>query len=114
MITVSVIVPAYNEMNTIKELLDSVKKQKVKGISFEIIVIDDGSTDGTKEFLKSNSDLYDLFLENSTNLGKGGAIKNGLNHANGEYILFQDADLEYNPDEYQRLSYNQSFNLMLM
>ena len=103
MITVSVIIPAYNEMNTIKELLDSVKKQNIKGISFEIIVIDDGSTDGTKEFLKSNSDLYDLFLENSTNLGKGGAVKNGLHHANGEYILFQDADLEYNPDEYQRL-----------
>ena len=68
MITVSVIVPAYNEISTIKELLDSVNNQKIKGISFEIIVIDDGSTDGTKEFLKSNSSLYDLFLENPTNL----------------------------------------------
>tara|TARA_Y100000996_G_scaffold414400_1_gene405153 strand:+ start:116 stop:808 length:693 start_codon:yes stop_codon:yes gene_type:complete len=103
MITVSVIVPAYNEISTIKELLDSVNNQKIKGISFEIIVIDDGSTDGTKEFLKSNSSLYDLFLENPTNLGKGGAVKKGLQKAKGEYILFQDADLEYNPDEYVRL-----------
>ena len=103
MLTISIIVPAYNEINTIKELLMSVNRQQIKDVEFEIIVVDDGSTDGTRELLESIPDLYDLFLVNDSNLGKGGAVKNGISKASGEFILFQDADLEYNPDEYERL-----------
>jgi glycosyltransferase involved in cell wall biosynthesis len=103
MITVSIIIPAYNEINTIEKLLRNVNKQKINGVKFEIIVVDDGSTDGTKEFLEGNSDLYDILSINDSNLGKGGAVRNALDKATGDFVLFQDADLEYNPDEYVRL-----------
>ena len=103
MITVSIIIPAYNEINTIEKLLRNVNKQKINDVKFEIIVVDDGSTDGTKEFLEGNSDLYDILSINDSNLGKGGAVRNALDKATGDFVLFQDADLEYNPDEYVRL-----------
>ena len=100
---VSIIIPAFNEEKTIVELLERVNSQSVEGIEFEIVVVDDGSKDGTPEILKSRPDLYDHMIRQSPNQGKGAAVIAGLKQANGDYILFQDADLEYNPDEYEGL-----------
>ena len=103
MIKVSVIVPAYNEEVTIIELLRSVATQNVEGFEFEVIVIDDGSTDSTPRLLTENEELYDILLSLPQNCGKGGAVKMGLKEASGDFILFQDADLEYDPEDYQKL-----------
>ncbi len=103
MIKLSVIIPAYNEEKTIIPLLEVVNKQSVEGVEFEVIVIDDGSNDKTPELLNNNSKLYSHFVCLQKNGGKGAAVKAGLKEATGDYILFQDADLEYNPDEYSNL-----------
>lgn len=103
MITVSVIVPAYNEERTIVPILERVKAVVVEGVSFEVIVVDDGSKDRTREILDGRPDLYAKFIKHGVNQGKGGAVKTGLEAASGEFILFQDADLEYDPADYVRL-----------
>ena len=100
---VSIIIPAFNEENTIIELLKKVNLQETKDFSLEIIVIDDGSFDNTKEILKENPSLYKKLIELEKNLGKGGAVREGLKNATGSYILFQDADLEYDPNEYKKI-----------
>tara|TARA_B100001250_G_scaffold407917_1_gene429471 strand:- start:1660 stop:2349 length:690 start_codon:yes stop_codon:yes gene_type:complete len=99
----SIIIPAFNEENTILELLKKVNNQKSKGYDLEIIVINDSSTDSTKKLLENNPNLYTKFISLEKNLGKGGAVREGLKSANGSYILFQDADLEYNPEEYIKI-----------
>lgn len=101
--TVSVIVPAYNEQNTILDLLREVRRQSVDGVRFEVIIIDDGSKDETVRLLEANPDLYDILIKQPKNGGKGAAVLAGLKRASGDYILFQDADLEYSPDEYKTL-----------
>jgi len=103
MVKLSVLVPAYNEQETILELLGLVRRQSIDGVEIEIIVIDDCSKDNTLALLKANPDLYDHLVEQPTNMGKGGAVKAGLAAATGDFILFQDADLEYDPDEYEKL-----------
>jgi glycosyltransferase involved in cell wall biosynthesis len=103
MTTVSILIPAYNEEATIIELLQVVAQQRIDGIEFEVIVIDDGSTDRTVELLEANSDLYTKLIEQRQNGGKGAAIKAGLKDASGDYVLFQDADLEYDPADYHQL-----------
>jgi glycosyltransferase involved in cell wall biosynthesis len=103
MITVSVLIPAYNEEATILNLLRRVNGQEIDGVTFEIIVIDDGSTDGTIELLQGNPGLYSRLIRREANGGKGAAIHTGLTEASGEYILFQDADLEYDPADYHKL-----------
>ena len=100
---VSIIIPAFNEENTIVELLKKVNLQKTKKFNLEIIVIDDCSFDNTKEILKENPSLYTKLIELEKNLGKGGAVREGLKNATGSYILFQDADLEYDPNEYKKI-----------
>ncbi len=100
---ISIIIPAFNEEKTIIELLERVNRQVIEDNELEIIVIDDSSTDSTKELLISNPDLYTKFISTDKNLGKGGAVKEGLKIATGSYILFQDADLEYNPREYSKI-----------
>jgi len=100
---VSVIVPAYNEEATVLDVLDRVSEQRIEGVEFEIIVIDDGSTDCTGTLLEGNPHLYSELIRLKTNGGKGAAVKAGLAAAKGDYILFQDADLEYNPENYIRL-----------
>ena len=100
---ITVIIPAYNEENTIIDLLERVNAQSVEGFSFEVIVIDDGSRDGTVAALEGRSDLYDKLVKQTPNQGKGAAVVAGLSQATGDYVLFQDADLEYNPDEYEGL-----------
>jgi glycosyltransferase involved in cell wall biosynthesis len=100
---VSVIVPVYNEEKTILAVLGKVKEQNVRGIDFEIIVVDDGSTDRTAKLLEANPGLYTRLIRQQRNGGKGAAVKAGLSAATGDYILFQDADLEYNPADYVKI-----------
>jgi glycosyltransferase involved in cell wall biosynthesis len=100
---VSVIVPAYNEEATILQILREIRKQVVDGVQFEVIVIDDGSRDKTVALLDANSNLYDKLIKQPKNGGKGAAVLAGLRAASGEYILFQDADLEYSPSHYAAL-----------
>lgn len=103
MTKVSIIIPAYNEAATIIELLRKVSSQTVQGFELETIVVDDGSRDETVELLRKHPGLYTILVERKTNGGKGAAIIDGLNKATGEYVLFQDADLEYDPDDYAGL-----------
>ena len=100
---VSVIVPAYNESATILEILREVRAQSVEGAVFEVIVVDDGSRDNTVALLEANSTLYDRLIKQPKNGGKGAAVLAGLRAATGDYVLFQDADLEYSPSHYAGL-----------
>lgn len=104
-VRISVIVPAYNEERTILELLGQVRAQRVDGFTLEVIVIDDGSKDRTVELLAANPHLYDRLVRQPKNGGKGAAVLAGLEAATGSYILFQDADLEYSPKDYEALFY---------
>jgi glycosyltransferase involved in cell wall biosynthesis len=103
MTKISVIVPAYNEEKTIIQLLERVAEQKIDGVELEVVVIDDGSKDGTVALLEARPELYAQLVKQPKNGGKGAAVKVGLAAASGEFILFQDADLEYDPAEYDRL-----------
>ena len=100
---VSVIVPAYNESATILTILREVRAQSVDGAAFEVIVVDDGSRDNTVALLEAHSDLYDRLIKQPKNGGKGAAVLAGLRAATGDYVLFQDADLEYSPSHYAGL-----------
>lgn len=99
----SVVIPAYNEIASIAALLARVRAVAVPDTEIEVIVVDDGSRDGTAEFLEANPALYDRFIRRAANGGKGAAVRDGLAAASGDYVLFQDADLEYDPEEYGAL-----------
>ena len=98
----SVIIPVYNEKTTISEVIEKVWAVELP-IEKEIIVVDDGSTDGTVEILQSNSIKLTHTYLTPINIGKGAAVRIGLTLAKGEIILIQDADLELNPNEYKQL-----------
>ena len=98
----SIIIPVYNEENTIIQILKKVNEQK-KNLNIEIIISDDGSTDQTSFLIKENNHLYDKLIINEKNMGKGHAIKKALNLIDGDVILIQDADLEYDPKDYEEL-----------
>ena len=105
MITVSVLIPAYNEEATILEILRKVRAVTYTGVTFEVLVIDDGSNDRTIELLEANPDLYGQLIKMPQNGGKGAAVKAGLAAAAGDYIIFQDADLEYDPADFTKMLY---------
>ena len=98
---VSVVIPVYNERETVEHLVERVKKVNISGVDKEIIVVDDGSTDGTGEVLKGIKGIWIKFHEK--NRGKGSALKTGIGVSTGDIILVQDADLEYSPEDYPRL-----------
>ena len=98
---VSVIVPVYNEAGHVDEILEAIHASPVKK---EIIIVDDGSTDGTRDRLKALPPIDDLTIVfHERNCGKGAAIRTALDYARGEYVLIQDSDLEYDPQDYPAL-----------
>lgn len=113
----SVVVPVYNEMDTIAEILRRVRAVNLSvSVGFrsegssaveverEIVVVDDGSTDGTRALLRRlNEDAETMVLYHEQNQGKGAAVRTGLEHASGDIVLIQDADLEYDPRDYPAL-----------
>ncbi|MGG8494816.1 glycosyltransferase family 2 protein [Tenacibaculum sp. TC6] len=97
----SIIIPCFNEVKTISKLLGVITNLKLNNTIIEVIVVDDKSTDGTIELLKKNSNCKVLF--NNINKGKGYCIRKGIKYCTGDYILIQDADLEYDPNDYSKL-----------
>ena len=102
----SIIIPCYNEKSTIEIILKKIIQNlnKYKFLNYEILIVDDCSTDGTIQILKQlDNDNKIVIHFHDKNLGKGAAIATGLKHISGEIILIQDADLEYDPDDYKKL-----------
>lgn len=102
---ISIIIPVYNEEQTILKLFKKVQDAKLQGLKKEIIIVDDGSTDKSKKYIngiKKKFRSVKIFIS-EINLGKGGAIRFGLKKATGDIILIQDADLELEPNEYKQL-----------
>ncbi len=96
----SVVIPVYNEKNYILEML---RRVKAVGIEKEIIIVDDCSTDGTREILKGLAAQGEKVIFHEKNMGKGAALRTGFRNVTGEYVIVQDADLEYDPDDYHKL-----------
>jgi glycosyltransferase involved in cell wall biosynthesis len=103
MTVLSVVIPAYNEEKSIKRVLTEVSGQRIAGLTLEVIVVNDASTDRTAEVVKECAGMYREFISLPRNGGKGAAVIAGLRAATGDYVLVQDADLEYNPQEYAGL-----------
>ena len=100
-ISIDVIIPCYNEKNTIEQVIDKVQFQNLDNL--KIIVVDDNSTDGSKKILQEISNEKIRIIFHDKNYGKGKSIRSGLQEANSDIIIIQDADLEYNPNDYEKI-----------
>lgn len=98
----SIIIPVYNEHKTIKDIIARVEHAPLLGVEKEIIIVDDGSTDGTRDALDYYKKTHTVIFH-ERNQGKGAALRTGFAAATGDYVLVQDADLEYDPNEYEKL-----------
>ena len=108
LLKLSVVIPAYNEEKTIGAILDRVREVQLPGgMDKELIIVDDHSSDGTAAFIQAYSETHSdggiRFFKHERNLGKGAALRTGIQHAEGDFVVIQDADLEYDPNEYALL-----------
>jgi glycosyltransferase involved in cell wall biosynthesis len=100
--SLSVIVPVYNERNTVAEIVRRMRSVELP-LEREIVIVDDGSTDGTRQVLSQLADSTVHVVSHERNQGKGAAVRTGLAQVTGDLVLIQDADLEYDPDDWPKL-----------
>lgn len=99
----SVIMPVFNEKNTIQEIIRRVKNADTCGLDLELVIVDDGSEDGTRKILAMEEDSGTRVVYHEGNKGKGAAVRTGIQSATGDLIIIQDADLEYDPEDFVKL-----------
>src|SRR5665647_838845 len=100
----SIVIPCFNEVQTVDQILEEIERVDLGAIRKEIIIVDDGSTDGTRDLLKNMTKKHTVILQ-PYNQGKGAALRKGILASSGDYVVVQDADLEYDPQDYLRLLY---------
>ena len=101
--TLSIVIPVFNEARTIARVLERVRRAPSLGLEKDLVVVDDGSTDGTREYLAGLREPGTRCVFHERNQGKGAALRTGFAHASGDVVLVQDADLEYDPADYPSL-----------